>query len=78
MKIHHSVHLIVRINRNIVECKEVLQCDFLSVFSGINRNIVEFKGIFSWPFSEPDVCINRNIVECKEKKTDESKNRAKY
>ena len=55
-----------RINRNIVECKDVSGKSCLMLLSRINRNIVECKDrskklVTYWLQS-----INRNIVECKE------------
>ena len=54
-----------RINRNIVECKEITGYP-IPEHNRINRNIVECKGKRSTDVFLSPACINRNIVECKE------------
>ena len=56
---------IARINRNIVECKDVSNWRAIVQSSSINRNIVECKDSFKHILSNPQHGINRNIVECK-------------
>ena len=54
-----------RINRNILECKEVTKTKTEAVAAGINRNILECKGRRCCYFNDRIVSINRNILECK-------------
>ena len=56
----------MRINRNIVECKEDFTVFQLQSGFCINRNIVECKGEFAIPHPKRACRINRNIVECKD------------
>ena len=59
LQLHNSI------NRNIVECKEVLERFRFARKHRINRNIVECKGCSFCPEMDLNCCINRNIVECK-------------
>ena len=55
----------LRINRNILECKDQLKRILFWFANGINRNILECKGTtFACP-GRRAVGINRNILECK-------------
>ena len=58
--------LFLRINRNIVECKDILHIGRVNFLPGINRNIVECKVLLPSVYTAFAVSINRNIVECKE------------
>ena len=58
------------INRNIVECKEVICWGMYSGEWCINRNIVECKVYYVSVFRDPAHSINRNIVECKAAKNE--------
>ena len=40
-----SSRILFRINRNILECKEVTKTKTEAVAAGINRNILECKGV---------------------------------
>ena len=55
----------IRINRNIVECKEFSFCGSFDCSDGINRNIVECKEQDAYNSRQDHTSINRNIVECK-------------
>ena len=56
---------VIRINRNILECKlNSFQCDQQSR-DGINKNILECKSFASLSRIVCVICINRNILECK-------------
>ena len=54
-----------RINRNIVECKEITIHLHSEHGLRINRNIVECKDVRAWHNLTSVDGINRNIVECK-------------
>ena len=56
---------ILRINRNIVECKDARRAVPATHFFRINRNIVECKVSTLRRSSMSKRSINRNIVECK-------------
>ena len=54
------------INRNILECKEILIYIRVSTFMCINRNILECKETIIIIINFSSVSINRNILECKD------------
>ena len=54
-----------RINRNIVECKNLIFCLIGFINDGINRTIVECKDVMQNYSCKQKIRINRNIVECK-------------
>ena len=56
---------LLRINRNIVECKGELLTVLKKSEKRINRNIVECKVVAFLSAAFAAFCINRNIVECK-------------
>ena len=56
---------LLRINRNIVECKAVNSVSGIAADFSINRNIVECKGELLTVLKKSEKRINRNIVECK-------------
>ena len=55
----------LRINRNIVECKVSLVLEQIVSMTSINRNIVECKDVIVKICRIVNISINRNIVECK-------------
>ncbi len=55
----------IGINRNIVECKDLLFSPRMSRLLCINRNIVECKEVRDVQAADWMGRINRNIVECK-------------
>ena len=56
----------MRINRNIVECKDLSTYIYSFAVPRINRNIVECKGYRLHLATSSVLRINRNIVECKD------------
>ena len=56
---------LVRINRNIVECKVQMTAMLGCPAMRINRNIVECKEKCCHIMKKMPFSINRNIVECK-------------
>ena len=54
-----------RINRNILECKEMCFMEMNLHGNRINRNILECKGRKEENMSMNGIGINRNILECK-------------
>ena len=61
-----------RINRNIVECKDIAESNAKTDTASINRNIVECKESRKTRACNTSKGINRNIVECKETVTPSS------
>ena len=56
---------VVRINRNILECKARKSADNYKMQHSINRNILECKDDSSTDERVQKSSINRNILECK-------------
>ena len=60
-----TLPIIMRINRNILECKVVILADTCGYISRINRNILECKVKGDTMNNDQLTSINRNILECK-------------